>query len=112
MFLQCNLEVAAVREVHEAGEALARPGVGRDGVGDELNFADAAAAELDVALQLATLDHFVFDARLYCGDFPEGPLAERARVAERLDHLKELGGDGGVAGHTAGLDEHHALPGL
>ena len=172
--LEGGIELTSIGEVHEPGEALARLGVDRNGVGleivlhlhsvldvaqktvggrqvagfalgqelilrhflqrrkglrslqerdatgveqlgglgDEFDFADAAAAQLHVAVLFAALDEFLLDAALHGSDFPKGSFAQRARVAIRLDHFQELGAKRGVTSDAAGFDEHHALPGL
>ena len=83
-----------------------------EGLGGEFDFADAAAAQLHVAVELAGSDDLVFDAVLHGGDFGQHAFVDGARVTEGLDHFEELGGERLAAGDAAGFDEHHALPGL
>ena len=49
---------------------------------DELDFADAAAAQLDVAVQFTGANHFVLDALLHRGHLAERVLGERAHLVE------------------------------
>jgi len=82
------------------------------GLDDELDFADTAAAEFDVTFEFTAPDDFGFDAVFHGGDFAEDLFGQEARVAEGLDHFLELAGECGIAGDAPGFDEHHAFPGL
>ncbi len=79
---------------------------------DELNFADATAAEFDVALQFAGLDDFVFDAGFHGGDIAQDAGGDGTGITKGLDHFQEFGAQFGVAGDGTGFDQHHAFPGL
>ena len=79
---------------------------------NELDFADAAAAELHVAFQFIRSDHFPFDAILDQRDFMQDALADGMGITKRLDHFDKFRRQTLVAGDMARLDEHHALPGL
>src|SRR5262245_60569387 len=57
---------------------------------DELNFTNAAATELHIALKLASFDDFVLDTLLHRSQLAQKIFAERAWVAERLDHLQKF----------------------
>ena len=78
----------------------------------ELDFPDAPAPELHVALQFAGLDHLRLDAAFHGHDLTQHALVDGPRIAERLDHLQELRRQRCVARHAARLDQHHPLPGL
>ena len=89
------------------------PGVEElDSLGDEFDLPNPAAAQLDVPINFAGLDHFVLGALLHLGDFAHAAFGQRARVAKGLNHFDKLGGQRGIAGYAAGFAEHHALPGL
>src|SRR5205809_8071163 len=79
---------------------------------DKLDFANAATAELHVALDLPGFDDFLLDAIFHPADLAQETFVDGAGVTKRLYHLEELGAQRLVAGHGARLDEHHALPGL
>ena len=79
---------------------------------DELDFADAAAAEFHIATEFMAANNLGLDALFHGGDLAEHPFGDETRVTEGLDHFQEFMGEGGVAGDAAGLDQHHAFPGL
>ena len=49
---------------------------------DELDFADAATTQLDVALQFVRPDNFPFDAVLDRRDFMQDPFADGMGISE------------------------------
>ena len=82
------------------------------GLRDEFDFADAAAAQFNIALQFARLHHLVFQAGFHRRHAAEGAFREGARITEGLDHLQKFRAQFRVAGHGARLDQHHPLPRL
>ena len=58
---------------------------------DELDFANAAAAELHVAIQFAGSCTTSFSMRSFIAAISRStPSLKRARIAERMDHFEEL----------------------
>ena len=82
-----------------------------EGLGDELDVADASATAFDVAMGVA-LDGLGFESGLGGGDFFEEAFAEGPGVAKRLDRLEEFRAELAIAGDRAGLEEHEAFPRL
>ena len=82
------------------------------GLGHKFDLADSTAAELHIAVELAGPNDLRLEAGFHRRDLAQRPLAQRARVTEGLDHFQEFRGERSVSRHAAGLDQHHALPGL
>src|SRR3954469_17597426 len=68
--------------------------------------------ELYVAMNLAGLNHFAFNALFHGRDFLEEIMADGTGIAERMHGLYEFRRDCAIARDAARLDQHHALPGL
>lgn len=69
-------------------------------------------SEFHIAVDLACLDHFRFDALFGRRHPMHDPFANRPRVTKRLDHFQKLRGQSHIAGDEPSFDEHHSLPGL
>ena len=82
------------------------------GLDNEFNFTNAAASQLDIAVDLTGLDHLGFEARFHGGYFAPDICPDGTRVAERLDHFQKFRRKRKVAGDAPGLHQHHSFPGL
>ncbi len=91
-------ETAGVEELHR--------------LDDELDFADAAEAAFDVAVEIGGADDLAFRAELHESDFGKEGGGRVARVAEGVEAFEEFAAEFEVSGDGAGFDESHALPAL
>ena len=78
----------------------------------ELDLADAAVAELHIAVRPPLLLHVPVDLLLHVADLGDGAVVEVLPVHEGRDAVHELPAHGLVAGHGPGLDQRRPLPGL
>ena len=112
-------EIAALGEAEDGAQRvlLAEPRIvppveELERLHEELDLADAADAELDVAALGVLAAERAVDGALHPADLPHDGGVEPRPEHEGPDQLGEAAGDRGIAGAEAGLDERLPLPGL
>ncbi len=80
-----------------------------EGLGDELHFANAACAQLDV-VRHALAPHFLLDQLLHGAQGLDGREVQVPSVDERAQHFLQLGAGRLIACHYPGLDHGVAFP--